>query len=115
MDEEKKVISENAGRDKIPNQQELEKELSDYLSKKYGNRVKIISPLLFPKTDETSTDDARKNRDSGGLASFDMLPEDRISVTRRRKPIPPFAALGTLGVACLVYLKTMLILPFKIF
>lgn len=36
-----------------------------------------------------------------------MLPEDRVSVTRRPKPIPPFAALGTLGVACLVYLKTM--------
>ena len=33
---------------KLPNQKELEKELSDYLSKKYGDRIKIVSPLLFP-------------------------------------------------------------------
>ena len=38
--------------EKIPNQKELEKELSEYLSKKYGNRVKIISPVVFPKTEE---------------------------------------------------------------
>ncbi len=36
---------------KIPNQKELEKELSDYLSKKYGDRIKIISPILFPQSD----------------------------------------------------------------
>ncbi|MBW1764453.1 MAG: hypothetical protein JRJ23_06900, partial [Deltaproteobacteria bacterium] len=39
---------------KLPNQQELEKELSDYLSKKYGSRIKIISPFLTPKEDEDS-------------------------------------------------------------
>jgi len=76
MEDEKKVIIENASRDKIPNQQELEKELSDYLSKKYGNRVKIISPLLFPKADEISTDDGRASGDSSGVDSFHMLPED---------------------------------------
>ena len=27
----------------IPDQKELEKELSEYLSKKYGNRIKIVS------------------------------------------------------------------------
>jgi hypothetical protein len=34
------------GSGKLPNQKELEKELSDYLSKKYGNRIKIVSPFV---------------------------------------------------------------------
>ena len=34
---------------KVPGQKELEKELSDYLSKKYGARIKIVSPLMLPK------------------------------------------------------------------
>ena len=34
---------------KVPDQKELEKELSDYLSKKYGARVKIVSPMMLPK------------------------------------------------------------------
>jgi len=39
-------IYKDSGGEKLPNQQELEKELSEYLSKKYGNRIKIISPFL---------------------------------------------------------------------
>ena len=34
---------------KLPDQKELEKELSDYLSKKYGGRIKIVSPLMVPR------------------------------------------------------------------
>ena len=44
------------GGEKLPNQKELEKELSDYLSKKYGNRIKIISPFVYPKAEEISTE-----------------------------------------------------------
>jgi ATP-dependent Clp protease ATP-binding subunit ClpX len=76
MVDQKKYLDEDAGRDKIPNQQELEKELSDYLSRKYGNRVKIISPLVFPRGDQASTDDTRTGPDSEGVPSFDMLPEE---------------------------------------
>lgn len=36
-------------KDKYPDQKELEKELSEYLSKKYGDRIKIISPFIMPK------------------------------------------------------------------
>ena len=49
---------------KVPGQKELEKELSDYLSKKYGARIKIVSPLMLPKAggekgeEEASTNDA---------------------------------------------------------
>ena len=49
--EEKTFLEKNAGgaNQKIPNQKELERELSDYLSKKYGDRVKIVTPFVFPK------------------------------------------------------------------
>ena len=76
MADQKKHLDKNAGRDRIPNQQELEKELSDYLSRKYGNRVKIISPLVFPRGDQASTDDTRTGPDGEGVLSFDMLPEE---------------------------------------
>jgi endopeptidase Clp ATP-binding regulatory subunit ClpX len=76
MGDQNNLLDENASKDRIPNQQELEKELSDYLSKKYGNRVKIISPLVFPRGDEASTDDTRKGPESEELPSFDMLPEE---------------------------------------
>ena len=71
-------LGNNRGQDqKIPSQKELEKELSDYLSKKYGDRIKIISPILFPKSDpkkkEDSTGSDHKRTDA---PSFDMKPEE---------------------------------------
>ncbi|MCD6305967.1 MAG: AAA family ATPase [Deltaproteobacteria bacterium] len=65
---------DDAGR--IPNQRELEKELSEYLTKKYGNRIKIISPFVIPKKEEASSDG--KDRDAGGGTGphFDMMPEE---------------------------------------
>jgi ATP-dependent Clp protease ATP-binding subunit ClpX len=61
--------------ERLPDQQELEKELSDYLSKKYGNRIKIISPFLFPKGQEEMPDDmSGDEKDSS--TGFDMLPEE---------------------------------------
>jgi hypothetical protein len=41
---------------KVPNQKELEKELAEYLSKKYGDRIKIITPFVFPKEKWKETD-----------------------------------------------------------
>ncbi|MBW1788358.1 MAG: AAA family ATPase [Deltaproteobacteria bacterium] len=61
---------------KIPNQKELEKELSDYLSKKYGNRVKVVSPFVFPKKEEMPVDDSGKGGEGGSASSFDMLPRE---------------------------------------
>jgi len=70
-------IEEKNDTGKLPNQQELEKELSEYLSKKYGNRIKIISPFLFPKGQEALTDDGDPVEDRKESApSFDLLPED---------------------------------------
>jgi ATP-dependent Clp protease ATP-binding subunit ClpX len=76
MTEEKNVQGEKGDVGRIPNQKELEKELSEYLSKKYGNRVKIISPFVFPKKEEAQTDGSTGSKEAGELPSFDMLPED---------------------------------------
>ena len=61
---------------KIPNQKDLEKELTDYLSKKYGGRVKIISPFVFPKKDIVTTDDTKKGKGADIKPVFDLLPEE---------------------------------------
>jgi len=74
MDHENKDNIGGSG--KLPDQKELEKELSDYLSKKYGNRIKIISPFLFPKAHEVSSDEGASGSKKGDDPSFEMLPEE---------------------------------------
>jgi len=69
-------INKSETSDKLPNQKELEKELSEYLSKKYGNRIKIISPFIFPKGQEVSTDEGKSGDKKGETPLFDMLPEE---------------------------------------
>ena len=64
------------GGEKLPNQKELEKELSDYLSKKYGNRIKIISPFVYPKAQEISSDEGKPGEKKDPVINFDMLPEE---------------------------------------
>jgi endopeptidase Clp ATP-binding regulatory subunit ClpX len=64
------------GSGKLPDQKELEKELSEYLSKKYGNRIKIISPFIFPKGEEEATDGEKPVDRKKGVPSFHMLPEE---------------------------------------
>ena len=75
MEDETIPLNNDSNSGKIPNQKELEKELSEYLSKKYGSRVKIVSPLVFPRKDEAPTDDTLAGTESGPLPAFDMLPE----------------------------------------
>jgi len=62
---------------KVPDQKELEKELSDYPSKKYGAQVKIVPPMMLPKAAEqkaegetTAGSEAVKN------IQFEMKPEE---------------------------------------
>ncbi|HBF43273.1 MAG TPA: ATPase [Desulfobacteraceae bacterium] len=76
MDNDEKTKNEGNAGQKIPNQRELEKELSEYLSRKYGDRIKIISPFVFPKTDPASAGDKGKGGESHGVPEFDMLPEE---------------------------------------
>ncbi len=59
---------------KLPNQDELEKELSEYLSKKYGYRIKVISPMMMPQPHEVKEEPKK----TGGAEKikFDMKPEE---------------------------------------
>ena len=59
---------------KIPDQKELEKELSDYLSKKYGSRIKVISPYWVAKP-EAHSDEEDKGGKLGQI-NFDLKPEE---------------------------------------
>jgi endopeptidase Clp ATP-binding regulatory subunit ClpX len=61
---------------KVPSQHELENELSEYLSKKYGNRVKIISPFVFPRKEEAGVVGGPGGDETGQSPAFDMLPEE---------------------------------------
>jgi len=62
---------------KVPDQKELEKELNEYLGKKYGDRIRLVVPMLFPKpqTEEVS----KEEKDLGERKKklhFDLKPEE---------------------------------------
>jgi endopeptidase Clp ATP-binding regulatory subunit ClpX len=59
---------------KLPSQEQLEKELSEYLSKKYGCRIKVVSPMMLPQTKEPS-EDQRKQKGVDRI-TFDLKPEE---------------------------------------
>ena len=62
---------------KLPDQKELEKELNEYLGKKYGDRIRLVVPMLFPKaqTEETSKDEKGAGEGKGKI-QFEMKPEE---------------------------------------
>ncbi len=60
----------------IPNPKEIEKEISDFLSQKYGNQVKVVSPIVVPQN-ESSDDTSEKSQDSHDV-NFDLKPEELI-------------------------------------
>ena len=74
MDTDDSIKKEKGQR--VPNQKELEKELSDYLSKKYGDRIKIISPLLYPQSKPNKKEENGQKGSGGSDPSFDMKPEE---------------------------------------
>ena len=59
--------------DKIPNQKELEKEIGDYLTKKYGTRVQVTSPYWVAKAGAGSRGKGAEKLDR---INFDLLPEE---------------------------------------
>lgn len=58
----------------FPDQEELEKELSEYLSKKYGYRIKVVSPMMTPQPGEAQ--ETPKKSDGVERIHFDMKPEE---------------------------------------
>jgi ATP-dependent Clp protease ATP-binding subunit ClpX len=63
----------------FPSQDELEKELSDYLTKKYGCRIKVVSPVMVPKPDEPPRDDGQEGTRGIDNIRFDMKPEELLA------------------------------------
>ncbi len=63
--------------EKIPSPQEIEKEISEFLSKKFKNNVKVISPVVLPQ--ELTLDNGKESPQKVKKINFDLLPEDLIS------------------------------------
>src|SRR4030065_1014632 len=62
---------------KVPDQKELEKELNEYLGKKYGDRIRLVVPMLFPKpqTEEVSKEEKEFDEKKAKI-QFDLKPEE---------------------------------------
>ena len=63
---------------KIPDQKELEKELNEYLGKKYGDRIRLVVPMLFPKpqTEEVLKEEKELGEDNKSKIDFNLKPEE---------------------------------------
>jgi ATP-dependent Clp protease ATP-binding subunit ClpX len=60
--------------EKIPDPKELEKELSEYLTKKYGSRIKVMAPHWVAKPEKD--DDSHEQNPKLSRIRFDMKPEE---------------------------------------
>jgi endopeptidase Clp ATP-binding regulatory subunit ClpX len=62
---------------KVPDQKDLEKELNEYLGKKYGDRIRLVVPMLFPKpeTEEVSKEEKELGEGKKKI-HFDLKPEE---------------------------------------
>ena len=63
--------------EKIPDPKELEKEISEFLAKKFGENVKIISPMVLPQ--EAAVDQSKKAPEKKKKINFDLKPEELIA------------------------------------
>jgi endopeptidase Clp ATP-binding regulatory subunit ClpX len=63
---------------KVPDQKELEKELNEYLGKKYGDRIRLVVPMLFPKpqTEEVLKEEKELGEGKKRKINFDLKPEE---------------------------------------
>jgi len=67
--------------EKIPNPAEIEKEISEFLSKRFGSHVKIVSPMMVTDPDDMDRS-GKKARSTAGI-NFDLKPEDLIAYLDR--------------------------------
>ncbi len=63
--------------EKIPNPKEIEKEIGDFLTKKYGGTVKMVSPMVLPQ--ELVSDKTKAPPVDGKKINFNLMPEDLIA------------------------------------
>ena len=65
--------------DGLPDQRELEREISEYLTRKYGRRVKIVSTGLLPVAEMTENKGGEAVAAPGKDFHFDTTPEELIA------------------------------------
>ncbi|MGB5992976.1 MAG: AAA family ATPase [Desulfobacterales bacterium] len=63
--------------EKIPDPKEIEKEIGDFLSKKFGGSVKMVTPLVLPQ--KVATEKSEKSVKKEKRINFDLKPEELIS------------------------------------
>lgn len=63
----------------LPDQKELEREISDYLTRKYGRKVKIVSSGLFPMAEPGEGSVTQPAKSGKGEFHFDITPEELIA------------------------------------
>jgi len=63
--------------EKIPTAKELEKELGDFLSKKFGGNVKVATPILMQQENESDT--TEKPAQKKHKINFNLKPEDLVA------------------------------------
>ena len=68
---------------KFPNQDELERELSDYLSKKYGAKIKVISPVMGAQPAQEPPEGGEDEARGVDRIRFDMKPEEMVAYLDR--------------------------------
>ncbi len=63
--------------EKIPDPKEIEKEMSEFLAKKFGGQVKIASPLVMADQDFLDVDQKKPKKEK--KINFNLKPEDLVS------------------------------------
>ena len=63
--------------EKIPDPKELEKEISEFLAKKFGQNVKVVSPMVM--TQQATVDQTKEAGKSKKKINFDLKPEELIA------------------------------------
>ncbi|MBW1838974.1 MAG: ATPase, partial [Deltaproteobacteria bacterium] len=61
---------------KLPDPKELEEELNEYLTKKYGSKVKLAMPMVIPQKDEGLIEKDPQKRKKSKKIKFDLKPEE---------------------------------------
>jgi len=63
--------------EKIPNPKEIEKEIGEFLTKKFGDNIKIVSPVVLPQTATLEKEKAYSPKKK--KIDFDLKPEELIA------------------------------------
>ena len=69
--------------EKTPSPKEIEKDISEFLSKKFKDNVKIISPVVLHQELALDKKETKSSHDKS--INFDLLPEDLIAYLVRCK------------------------------